>query len=131
MCPDSEDPGLEIKRLSITRLKQSYNGALNPAASPSLEIKRLSITRLKLKMIDRRCGAVSATWNQKTLDYEIETSMTRLYEWLRRIVSTWNQKTLDYEIETQFGDTPFGAINIPINLEIKRLSITRLKQVSG
>ena len=37
-------------------------------------------------------------WNQKNLDYEIETGMRGL----RTIKpTTWNQKNLDYEIETR------------------------------
>ena len=37
-------------------------------------------------------------WNQKNLDYEIETYV-RLPQWATSIKS-WNQKNLDYEIET-------------------------------
>ena len=37
------------------------------------------------------------TWNQKNLDYEIETARTA---WDRRAYRSWNQKNLDYEIET-------------------------------
>jgi len=36
-------------------------------------------------------------WNQKNLDYEIETCQPAENE---RAHHTWNQKNLDYEIET-------------------------------
>ena len=40
------------------------------------------------------------TWNDKNLDYEIET---RLSLWCRLLTKllTWNDKNLDYEIETE------------------------------
>ena len=37
------------------------------------------------------------SWNQKNLDYEIETEQTLA---ARRSFTSWNQKNLDYEIET-------------------------------
>ena len=86
---------LEIKRTSITRLK--HIRMPTPHAYPSdlkskeprlrdwnvypttkccapdlLEIKRTSITRLKLDQA-ALCRASHLTWNQKNLDYEIET----------------------------------------------------------
>ena len=39
------------------------------------------------------------TWNQKNLDYEIETSNNNYDFGLG--VTPWNQKNLDYEIETE------------------------------
>ena len=39
------------------------------------------------------------TWNQKNLDYEIETY--RMPGFLVDHFQTWNQKNLDYEIETE------------------------------
>ena len=64
-----------------------------------------------------------AAWNQKNLDYEIETcSRTTPYRSHR---ATWNQKNLDYEIETLFS-TPVAMLWF--RLEIKRTSITRLKR---
>ena len=38
------------------------------------------------------------SWNQKNLDYEIETVSMRLLS--LTVKSAWNQKNLDYEIET-------------------------------
>ena len=38
-------------------------------------------------------------WNQKNLDYEIETKFVNVTKFFGRF-STWNQKNLDYEIET-------------------------------
>ena len=39
-----------------------------------VEIKSFSITRLKLHLQNAVCMAVRVGWNQKFLDYEIETS---------------------------------------------------------
>ena len=63
-----------------------------------LEIKRTSITRLKHRQrlaYERR----RETWNQKNLDYEIETQVSRRRKG-RGGAGPWNQKNLDYEIET-------------------------------
>ena len=62
---------LEIKRTSITRLKPPCQ-KFSRATPRKLEIKRTSITRLKLKFIGDD-GTDGTTWNQKNLDYEIET----------------------------------------------------------
>ena len=72
-----------------------------------LEIKRTSITRLK------RCRGIMRdarrwTWNQKNLDYEIETKPRLGHK--HRPMYPWNQKNLDYEIETIVPETsPFGV----------------------
>ena len=64
------------------------------------------------------------TWNQKNLDYEIETS--RILHCQAFLCGAWNQKNLDYEIET----SSIGKLIVHvIKLEIKRTSITRLKLV--
>ena len=115
---------LEIKRTSITRLKQEEK--VEKKQIKWLEIKRTSITRLKLQ------GPIAAArsglwmlclkskeprlrdWNfrvfyQVLIDFdELEikrTSITRLKlgDWQCHWCSsrlTWNQKNLDYEIET-------------------------------
>ena len=61
-------------------------------------------------------------WNQKFLDYEIETKDKRS---VRAIAEgSWNQKFLDYEIETyHYNVYGWGAKLV----EIKSFSITRLK----
>ena len=110
-----------------------------------LEIKRTSITRLKLPNVKRRDSRLSTTWNQKNLDYEIETWVPpvaliddsslkskepRLRDWnsitysMQVVQISWNQKNLDYEIETYWCSV---SDDKAINLEIKRTSITRLK----
>ena len=118
---------LEIKRTSITRLKHPKAAFRNLLIS--LEIKRTSITRLKLLMhcvhtelrnpwnqknLDYeietcRCYTESCyttdSWNQKNLDYEIETCIWMRMSWVAWIW-TWNQKNLDYEIETQTSPMP-------------------------
>ena len=91
--------------------------------SAFLEIKSISITRLK-QLADSISLYHADTWNQKYLDYEIETrfillyidfreleiksiSITRLKHWFYLVIDilpcTWNQKYLDYEIETIQG----------------------------
>ena len=91
------NPPLEIKRTSITRLKpvleqrfnlefpslkskeprlRDWNKTFQASKSVcvALEIKRTSITRLKRG--SSVAGIVRMTpWNQKNLDYEIETSI--------------------------------------------------------
>ena len=42
------------------------------------------------------------TWNEKNLDYEIETSGFSGVNTLS-VSLTWNEKNLDYEIETKFS----------------------------
>ena len=64
----------------------------------------------------------SNAWNQKNLDYEIETSVN--LGWNGTRAKPWNQKNLDYEIETRLRD---GETGTPSRLETKRTSITRLK----
>ena len=61
------------------------------------------------------------TWNDKHLDYEIETGHTYITD---DFGFTWNDKHLDYEIET-FYFLFFGAnLRKP---EMTSISITRLK----
>ena len=86
---------LEIKRTSITRLKQNH--ATRKWTRSQLEIKRTSITRLK-RAEKPSWQAAAWPWNQKNLDYEIETNEMRSTVQLEMF--SWNQKNLDYEIET-------------------------------
>ena len=89
---------LEIKRTSITRLKLGCEACA--LSSQRLEIKRTSITRLKL----------------------VQSAIADAFDWR----NSWNQKNLDYEIETPVSALcvlPF------LGLEIKRTSITRLKRI--
>ena len=67
-CSDSQ---LEIKSISITRLKLSCVWSRHQTFH-RLEIKSISITRLKLQR-DKCLGRSRCPWNQKYLDYEIET----------------------------------------------------------
>ena len=93
---ETSDRLVEIKSFSITRLKQDQ--WIRRRRESNVEIKSFSITRLK-----RACKRPSrkhqkSCWNQKFLDYEIET------RWVARTPNfpsfSWNQKFLDYEIET-------------------------------
>ena len=145
---------LEIKRTSITRLKPEIS-QLNNLEKKPLEIKRTSITRLKLDAQRRTCIVAQCNlkskeprlrdwnridvlsslrafiaWNQKNLDYEIETvsrggkgiiapstlksKEPRLRDWNNlseqrirdSLMLPWNQKNLDYEIETVIVPVP-------------------------
>ena len=69
---------LEIKSISITRLKLLYRTWLQ-SHFLSLEIKSISITRLKREHGYLRLPEDTLTWNQKHLDYEIETCISTLY----------------------------------------------------
>ena len=64
----------------------------------TLEIKSISITRLKLKTQPDFSVRPVLTWNQKHLDYEIETLSPMRSS--SQPHTAWNQKHLDYEIET-------------------------------
>ena len=61
-------------------------------------IKSFSITRLKLKSTNLLSGFLQISWNQKFLDYEIETFANDKHPVVK--IGSWNQKFLDYEIET-------------------------------
>ena len=69
---ESVNTTVEIKSLSITRLKPRLPFAM---ANTSLfvEIKSLSITRLKPSPA-KTWARLGISWNQKSLDYEIETN---------------------------------------------------------
>ena len=90
-------PELEIKRNSITRLKQEGLGFVKRSRN------NLKSKETRLRDWNASNGTVSGgdfpTWNQKKLDYEIETAEFSRYA-CSSAMSTWNQKKLDYEIET-------------------------------
>ena len=114
---------LEIKRTSITRLKLcdfvDVTHNVKPWNQKNLdyEIETLSCAGLSflkspyLKSKEPRLrdwnntksktspATENSTWNQKNLDYEIETFRCCLC--LPSSRQTWNQKNLDYEIETR------------------------------
>ena len=140
---------LEIKRTSITRLKRRLAG------SPLGVRCCLKSKEPRLRDWNYLCAGLSVryyewAWNQKNLDYEIETadntvhcryrqqleikrtSITRLKPWFcwstNVLPCAWNQKNLDYEIETLLIRRKHLRVAI---LEIKRTSITRLKPKNG
>ena len=63
---------IETTRTSITRLKQRTN-AFSWVSMPSIETTRTSITRLKHYDAVLSLQFHFITWNDKNLDYEIET----------------------------------------------------------
>ena len=112
---------LEIKRTSITRLKHHEFGIVG------LDALILKSKEPRLRDWNGSSNHLSwygyVTWNQKNLDYEIETlkdteirstssclkskeprlrdwNMSNLF-WCKRTSQPWNQKNLDYEIETR------------------------------
>ena len=111
---------LEIKSISITRLKLC--AASRNRLKNQLEIKSISITRLKrnnrypvFQFVRLEIKSISIT--------RLKPVRTPFH---RQSLSSWNQKYLDYEIET--GNLP-STLNRPKKrLEIKSISITRLKQ---
>ena len=111
---------LEIKRTSITRLKlQKYwlNG-YDPEALKSKE------PRLRdWNMINHDTGGFLGgglkSKEPRLRDWNSPTSIDAT-----QVQFTWNQKNLDYEIET---NDPLSDNCLLANLEIKRTSITRLK----
>ena len=114
---------LEIKRTSITRLKRRYGTHANRESS--LEIKRTSITRLKLIMM-QAISQPSATWNQKNLDYEIETNRkSDVNGWLLLLEI---KRTSITRLKRAVNDVQMCNRKRHC-LEIKRTSITRLKQL--
>ena len=66
----------------------------------------------------------AGSWNDKNLDYEIETSLRNLRG---AGGMTWNDKNLDYEIETE---NALDLLDFLGTLETTRTSITRLKPVT-
>ena len=67
----------------------------------------------------------TSSWNEKYLDYEIETA--KISGWQTRERRAWNEKYLDYEIET--GTRIRYAAGLAF-LEMKSISITRLKRAN-
>ena len=115
---------LEIKRTSITRLKPSrvpYNTYPGGRSLKSKEPRLRDWNTDYLPAWKQR----RSPWNQKNLDYEIET---RPQGTSHLCSIAWNQKNLDYEIET--GSRLCLLYYIQVTLEIKRTSITRLKHCS-
>ena len=69
-----------IKSFSITRLKLI---AINPRDLEGLVgIKSFSITRLKRKYLIQPADTPEFSWNQKFLDYEIETGDIGVLLWM-------------------------------------------------
>ena len=113
---------LEIKRTSITRLKRNLWYLAVQGRHWCLKSKEPRLrdwNRCKSSLVITG----SHTWNQKNLDYEIETGgqTPRRLERITRLKSKeprlrdWNNRSRRRSLPTQ------------ISLEIKRTSITRLK----
>ena len=88
---------LETIRTSITRLKPGHGGFGDPQRQGAWNDKNLDYeieTGVKVVFFS---PDFALTWNDKNLDYEIET-----YVWRNGCLTTrpWNDKNLDYEIET-------------------------------
>ena len=96
------DKGVGIKSFSITRLKL-LSVYFASTSSAVVGIKSFSITRLKHRWNNPR-PCLNSCWNQKFLDYEIET-VTFAWRLSHSWVCRWNQKFLDYEIETWHSRT--------------------------
>ena len=113
-----------MKSISITRLKRESNTTFILKCI-FLEMKSISITRLKLVNYLWCLQEIILSWNEKHLDYEIETHCLVNVQLLVHVA--WNEKHLDYEIETKNRQAPSFAEDR--QLEMKSISITRLKHV--
>ena len=117
----SLDAGIEMKSISIMRLKLSFmeriqvlmllnwnekhlnyeietliRGGLSIPPLP-IEMKSISIMRLKQSVKSDLKKKNIFYWNEKHLNYEIET-LSALAS--RSALAHWNEKHLNYEIET-------------------------------
>ena len=88
--------GLETTRTSITRLKLE----LNRQQQQHHQVLKRQEPRLRDWNPETRILiiVIKHTWNDKNLDYEIETLMSMNRQ--RKEFKAWNDKNLDYEIET-------------------------------
>ena len=114
------DRSLETTSTSITRLKQIHKVA--EVDTDSSHLKR-QVPRLRdwNKLSSQHSDILSTPWNDKYLDYEIETCLRlRGYQF----AISWNDKYLDYEIETNVVNSHTMK---PAELETTSTSITRLK----
>ena len=121
---------LEMKSISITRLKQSkwVRWRLSLHRIP-LEMKSISITRLKLENSTFSCTTRIASellkWKASRLrDWNGNIHWRNWVAWT--FVLSWNEKHLDYEIETT-KILKLHSCAIRHRLEMKSISITRLK----
>ena len=93
-------------------------------ADQSLKPKETRLRDWNQKVLDGFKKVVASAWNQKKLDYEIET-LTLQQNQKHLIRFSWNQKKLDYEIETC---SAFSFWRPRRSLETIRTLITRLKK---
>ena len=99
---------IEMKSISIMRLKQTHSPRI--AFAYSIEMKSISIMRLK--PIRRTAGSARGqTWNEKHLNYEIETGGFTLPPTDLVGDEEWNEKHLNYEIETGGLGLPAHYVN--------------------
>ena len=98
---------LEKKRFSITRLKQSRWGLFDQRRNACLKRKDSRLRDWNLLTLSSALGVGGATWKEKILDYEIETSQPQLSCALPS--SPWKEKILDYEIETRPPAQPWQS----------------------
>ena len=101
---------LETTSTSITRLKQSE--LFIERDRRCIALKR-QVPRLRdWNIYDSEISVIFAiTWNDKYLDYEIETTTTTLRD---TYATAWNDKYLDYEIETALSwiQTMLGCLSL-------------------
>ena len=136
------DPHREVQTLMTGALSRSmiyfdyFYASQNASRAESLSLKARTVRPPKGRTWNQKnldyeietsiesihIGCDMYTWNQKNLDYEIETRISGMRDGNR---FTWNQKNLDYEIET-WASSMSSVIGTTV-LEIKRTSITRLK----
>ena len=112
---------LEIKRISITRLKLCISPLPYLVNKWFLEIKRISITRLKQELTHEGCKEIG------TLEIK-RISITRLKPLRKRSMKkVWMCLKSKESRLRDWNQSGAGSSNITVSLEIKRISITRLK----
>ena len=109
-----KEPRLRDWNLCVKRVKNTVF---------TLETKRTSITRLKL-ILSNSCGSSIAFFLKPKEPRLRDWNPNKHLPWYAPRF-TWNQKNLDYEIETR---TEREVDDVIFYLETKRTSITRLKQ---
>ena len=117
---------LETTSTSITRLKRCPGCGCTPFFTGlKRQVPRLRDWNQKITFF---LDAPHLSWNDKYLDYEIETRIVP-YSLICLLfpMSTWNDKYLDYEIETCHRWIDRSERCLKHGLETTSTSITRLK----
>ena len=92
-------PFLETTRTSITRLKHEKSVGILASLLSHLKRQEPRLRDWNAFVSSDLYGVVPVAWNDKNLDYEIETGGSLVVK-VKKVLP-WNDKNLDYEIETR------------------------------